>query len=281
MMLLVRGEDEVVQHLAARDSGVVAQDRVNEACTIFQVAVVAQHETGGHYGIENTATIPGHTIHQDDPFTDLRRLLFRRVDGDIFQFAGPFDITMRSNLGIFQNPAVLDDARFANSAVISTVEVDAGLGDFLEAFLQLGVVGIFRPKVGIGRDHAIKRQDFTAPDFVHHLKPHTHIFGLAFLDGAVAEFGVVGGRDFLNVEEDTSIANDVVGHVMHIVDGHIIADVARNDAAVGNTDRHTKVVILQHLTVDATDAHHAEEMVVVHHVGIELVRHPNVVPIGG
>ena len=159
------------------------------------------------------------------------------------------------------------------------MEVDAGLSNFAKAFLQLGIVGIFGPKVGIGCNHTIERHDFTRSDFVHHLKPHTNILWLAFLDGAITKLGVVGGRDFLNIEQDALVADDIVGHIMHIVNSHIVTNVARGNATVGNAHRHTKVVVLQHLAADATDAYLTEEMVVMHHVGVELVRHPNVFPI--
>ena len=67
---------------------------------------------------------------------------------------------------------------------------------------------------------------------------------------------------------------------MHIVDGHVVTNVARNDAAVGDTNGHAQVVVLQHFVVHPSDAHHAEEVVVAHHVGIKLVGDPNVIPIG-
>ena len=161
------------------------------------------------------------------------------------------------------------------------MEVDTGLGDFLEAFLQFGVVGVFGPEIGIGCDHAVEGQDLTAADFVHHLKPNAHILRLTFLDGAVAELGVVGSGDFLDVEQDAAVTDDVVGHVMHIVDGHIVADVAGDDAAVGDAHGHTQVVVLQDFTCHAADAHHAKEVVVAHHGGVEDVGHPDVIPVGG
>ena len=110
VMLLVRGEDEVVQHLAARDGGVVAHHGMDETSSIFQVTVVAQDESGGHHGIEDAASVTRYAIHQNDAFANLRRFLFRRVDGYVLQFARTFNITMWPHFGIFQNPAVLDDA---------------------------------------------------------------------------------------------------------------------------------------------------------------------------
>ncbi|OPZ96510.1 MAG: hypothetical protein BWY72_01620 [Bacteroidetes bacterium ADurb.Bin416] len=45
---------------------------------------------------------------------------------------------------------------------------------------------------------------------------------------------MVGGVHFLNVEQDGIVAYDVMGQVVHIVDGHIVADVAGNNEAVGD-----------------------------------------------
>ena len=133
---------------------------------------------------------------------------------------------MRSHLGVLEDPAVLDDARLADGTVVAAVEVDAGLGDILEALLQFGIICVFCPKVSVGCNHAIEGQNATGADFVHHLEPYAHVFGFTFLDGAVAKFGVVCGGDLLNVEEDASVTNDIVGHIMHVMDSHIIADIA-------------------------------------------------------
>ena len=63
VMLLVRGEDEVVQHLAARDGGVVAHHGMDETSPIFQVTVVTQDKSGGHHGIEDAASVTRYAIH--------------------------------------------------------------------------------------------------------------------------------------------------------------------------------------------------------------------------
>ena len=70
-MLFVRWEDQVVQDFAARDGGVVAQHGIDQAGAIFEVAIVAQHETGGHHGIEDVATIAGDAVDQNDTLADL------------------------------------------------------------------------------------------------------------------------------------------------------------------------------------------------------------------
>ena len=91
---------------------------------------------------------------------------------------------------------------------------------------------------------------------------------------------MVGGADLLDVEEDTLVADDVVGHVMHIVDGHIVADVARNDAAVGDAHRNAKIMVLEDLVGHASDTAQPKEMVVADHAGIELVGHHDLIPVG-
>ena len=146
--------------------------------------------------------------------------------------------------------------------------------------MQRLVVDIFCPQVGIGGDHAVKRQDPATAVFVHHLQPHTHVLGLAFLDDAVAELGVVGGADLLDVEEDALVADDVVGHIMHIVDGHVVADVARDDATVGDAHWNAKIMVLEDLVGHATDTAQSKEMVVADHAGVEFVGHHDLIPIG-
>ena len=44
VVLLVAGEDEVVQDLATRDGAIVAHDGVDEACAILEVRIVAEDE---------------------------------------------------------------------------------------------------------------------------------------------------------------------------------------------------------------------------------------------
>ena len=254
---------------------------MDEARAVFQVAVVAQDETGGHHGVEDAAAVAGDAVHEDDALTDLRRFLLGGVDGDVLQLARALDVAVRADFRVLEDPAVLDDAALADGAVVAAVDIDAGLGDLLEALLQLGVVGVFGPEVGVGRGHPVEGHDLAASDLVHHFEPDAHILGFALLDGAVAELGVVGGGDLLNVEEDAAVADDAVGHIVDVVDGHVVADVAGDDAAVGDADRHAQVVVLEHVSGDASDAHHPEEVVVAHHRGVELVGDPDVVPVGG
>ena len=227
------------------------------------------------------AAVAGDAVHEDHALADLRRLLLRRVDGDVLELAGALDVAVGAYLGVFEDPAVLDDRALAHRAVIAAVLVECVVGDVEQPLLQLLVVHVFGPKVGVGGNHAVERQDTPSAVLVHHLKPHSHVLRLPLLDDAVAELGVVGGGDFLDVEQDALVADDVVGHVVDVVDGRVVADVTRDDAAVGDAHRHTQVVVLQNLVGHPTDPAHPEEMVVADHVGVELVGDPDVVPVGG
>ena len=158
--------------------------------------------------------------------------------------------------------------------------VEGIVGDVEKTLLQRFVIDIFGPKIGISSDHAVEGQDFSSAVLVHHLQPYPHVFRLSFLDDAVAELGVVGGGDFLNVEEDALVTNDVIGHVMHIMDGRVVADVAGYDAAVGDAYRNSKIVVLKYFVSHFSDSAHPEEMVVADHVGVECVGNPDFVPIG-
>ena len=281
MVLLVRREDEVVEHLAAGDGGIVAQHGVNQTGAVFEVAVVAQHETRGRDGVENVATVTGDAVDQNHALADLRGLLLRGIDGDILQLGSALDVAVGTHFRVLENPAVLDDAAFVNRAVKAAVVVDALLGDLFEPLLQTGIVGELGPQVGVGGNHAIEGEDGATAILVHHLQLHAHLFGLTLFHHAVAELGVVGGRKLLDVEKDAAVADNVVGHVVDVVDGHIVADVAGDDTAVGDTYGHPEIMELQNLVAYTTDTHHPEETVVANHAGVEIVSHPDVVPVGG
>ena len=149
-MLFVRREDQVVQDFAARNGGVVAQHGIDQAGAVFEVAVVAQHKTGGHYRVEDMATVAGDAVDQNDTLADLRWLFLGGVDGDILELAGTFDVAVWTDLGILQDPAVLDDRGFADGAIIAAVLVEGGVGDVEQALLQRLIVDVFRPQVGVG-----------------------------------------------------------------------------------------------------------------------------------
>ena len=85
----------------------------------------------------------------------------------------------------------------------------------------------------------------------------------------------------MNVEKDTVVANDIVRHIVDVVNGAIVAYVARHYAAVRDAYRHTQVVILKCSVLDGSYPHQAKETVVLHKVGVELVCDHDVVPTRG
>ena len=84
----------------------------------------------------------------------------------------------------------------------------------------------------------------------------------------------------MNVEKNASVANDIVSHVVYIVDGGVVSDVARNNTAIGNTYGDAEIMILKDLVGDASDTAQPEEMVVADHVGIEGIGHHDLIPVG-
>ena len=92
---------------------------------------------------------------------------------------------------------------------------------------------------------------------------------------------MVGRRHFVDIEEDAAVADDVMCEIMHVVDGDVIAYVARDDAAVSDADRHFQIVILQHLVLDAAYADKPEKPVVFNEPRVKFVSDENLIPVGG
>src|SRR5574344_1238775 len=281
VMLFVRREYQVVEHFAARDGGIVTQYRVDESCPVFQVALVAQHETYGHDGIEDTAAESRDAVHQDDALADLAWLFLRRIYGDVLQFAGAFAVAVGTHFDVFQDPTVLDDARLADGAVVAPSPVETFLSDLFQPLLKFRISAIFRPKIRVGGDHAVEWQYAPSAVLVHHFEPYPHVFWLSFLDDSVAELRMVGGGQLMDVEQDAAVADDVVCHVVYVMNGHIVADVARDDDAVGDAYGKAQVVVLKGFAAHPSDTHHAIETVVSHHSGVKIIGDPDVVPVGG
>ena len=141
-MLFVTRENKAVQNLAAGNGGVVAQNGVDKASAVFQVGVVAHNETYRDARIENMTAVTHDTIHQNHAFANLRRLFQRRIDGDVFQFAGPFDVARTANFHILDDGGILDDGICAHRAIITTTAVVTFLGKLQKLGLQFFIVNV-------------------------------------------------------------------------------------------------------------------------------------------
>ena len=280
MVLLVRREDEVVEHLAAGDRGVVAEDGVDQAGAELEGAVVADHETDGRAGIEDAAAEAHDAVDQDHVLADLRRLLLGGVDGDVLEFAGALDVAGGADPGILDDGGILDHTAFAHGAVIAAVAVHRGLGDFAQLLLQRLVVDELGPHVCVRRGHPVEWIHGPAAGLVHHLDLDAHVLRLAVLDDAVTELGMVRGAHLLDVEKHAAVPDNVVGEVVDVVDGAVVADVAGVDRRIGDADRQAQVVELEAVLGHAPDADRAVEFVVLDALRAEFVRHPDGVPAG-
>ena len=85
----------------------------------------------------------------------------------------------------------------------------------------------------------------------------------------------------MNIKKNTSVTDDVVSHITHAVNSHVIADVARDDGATGNTARHLQIVILKHDSFDGSDTHHTVKTIVFHQIGVEIISDKNGIPTSG
>src|SRR5687767_7713318 len=137
MVLFVRRKDQRVQHFAAGDSRIIAQVRVDQPRAIFQLRKRGQYKTYGFHPIENPATKTNDAIYQFTTFTYLRSGIGGRINGDILDLIGAFDISIAANVYIFQYTAVLDNRSIANGAIISSAYIKFFLCKFFEPVKQL------------------------------------------------------------------------------------------------------------------------------------------------
>ena len=245
VVLLVGRENEVVENLAAGYGAVVAEHGVNHPRAVFEVAVGADYELDGGASVENAAAVTHDSVDQNHVLPNLGRFLLGRVDGYVLELACALDVAARAYLHILDDLGSLDHTTVAYGTVVAAPVVLLGLGHLLEAALQRAVVAIPGPEIRVCRDHTVKRVDAAAACLVHHLELYSHSFLLPVLYDSIAEFGVVGGTHFLDVEEHTTVAYYVVAQVVHVVDGAIVTYIAGVDGGVCDAYRQTQIVELK------------------------------------
>jgi hypothetical protein len=92
---------------------------------------------------------------------------------------------------------------------------------------------------------------------------------------------VVADVHFVDVGEDRSVADDVVGEIVDVVDRRVVTDVAGDDPGTGDSDRKLQVVVLQDKILHCADPDETEERTVHDLSGIEALGNQNVLPVGG
>ena len=167
----------------------------------------------------------------------------------------------------------------ADRAVEAAAGVELALGDLAQPRQRGRVVAVLGPQVGVGREHAVEGHHAAAAGLVHQVEPDADLLRLALLDDAVAELGVVRGVHLVDVQQDHVVADDEVGQVAHVVDRHVVADVAGDDQAVGDAGRHLQLVVLQHDALQPADPHQPGELAVLDQVRGERVGHQELVPV--
>ena len=97
---------------------------------------------------------------------------------------------------------------------------------------------IFRPDPGIGCQHAIEGQYFSAPVLVTDLHPDPNRFIFAIFYNTVSEFGMVRDRKFFDINQHHIVSYNVMAHETDLVDNHIVSQVATDDGTVVDTNGH-------------------------------------------
>ena len=180
MVLLVRGKDKRVQNLAAGNGGIVTQVGVDQACPVLQLRMGGHDKTHGFYAIEYATAITYDAIYQLAAFPDLRVGVAVTIDGEVLQFVGAFKISIGANGHVFDHLTILDHRTVAYHAIVTPFFIVLLFGKCLELLLQLVIVAVAGPQVGISGQHAIKRHHSPAAIFVAQLHPDAAVFIFPF-----------------------------------------------------------------------------------------------------
>ena len=280
-MLLVCGEDQVVEHFAAGDGGVVAQERVDQPRPVLQGAVVAHHEPHRLDAVEDVAARARYPVDQLHPLPDLRGRLLGGIDREVLELVGALDVRAGPDLDVLDDAAALDDAPIAHRPVEAPPGVELLLRDLAQPLGQLGIVRVRSPESGVGGDHSVEGHYAATARLVDQVQRDADLLVLALLHYPVTELGVVGGEHLVDVQQHRVVADYVVGEVSDVVDRHVVPDVAGDDPAVGDPHRDGEFVMGEAEVVQAPDPDQPVELAVRDKPGVELLGDKDVVPVVG
>ena len=197
MVLLVAGEDEVVEHLAAGDGRVVAEHRVDEPGSVLERGVGAQDEAYRLASVEYPAAPAHYTVDQLDALADLGALDVAGEYRQVLQLIGALDVGGLANRDVLHDAVGLEHRGPADRTVAPAPPIVHRIGHRLERCDESRVASAAGPEVGVGADHVPEGRNGTPARLVHEVKLDAELLGLALHDDAVAELGVVGDVDFV------------------------------------------------------------------------------------
>ena len=226
-------KNEIVQKFAARNRGIVAEHGIQKPHAVFQLAVLPDDETHRHSLIENAASVAHDSVHHFHALADLTFRLRRREHSYVFQFERAFYVRAFADFRVLEKSRVFYHGSVAHRAesverfrIFVFRELD-------EALHQDFVVALSRPNVRVRRYHVFERKDCASVIFIRHANPDAKRFVLAIFQDSVSEFGMLGARHFLNVEQNHVAPEAIVVQVCDIVNRVFVAgyDIAQFLAA--------------------------------------------------
>jgi hypothetical protein len=260
VMLLVSGKYQVIQHLTARNGGIVAHKGMEQACPILQIRIISHNESNCFAPVENMASETNDAIDHLDAFSYLRRFRLGGINSQIFKFVGAFDVAVGANFYIFYRTRVLDHTLIANRSVKTTPLVKTVLRYLFQLLLQKRIIPVLCPDIGICSYHTIERHHTSAAGLIHQVQPDTYVFVLSVFDDSIAEFCMVGRVHFIYINQNAALADYIVSQVSNIMNRNIIADIACDYPAVGNARRHLEIMVFQNNITHTSNADQPEKL---------------------
>src|SRR5690606_9339804 len=199
MVLLMCGEEQRIEYFTARNGRIVAQERIDQSCSILELGEGRQDKTHRFDTIKDAAAVADDSVDQLAAFADLGVGLFGRIDRQVLELVDPFDIGTRAYAYIFDNIRVFHHHMVADLAVVTMVGSELTFGHLQTALLQRLILALPCPQVGICRLHAVEGQYRAATIFIAELQPYAAIFGVPLLEDTVAKLSIATGLHLVDI----------------------------------------------------------------------------------
>src|SRR3954467_9322142 len=92
---------------------------------------------------------------------------------------------------------------------------------------------------------------------------------------------MIGHPKFVYIHNDHFIADNIVSHIINIVDNNIITEIATDNSAIVKTDRHPDIMKRKIERFKFANSYKAKKLAIFYKFRIESIGHKNTIPVVG